>query len=156
MRKTQATFLLTAGLLGLALAGCTPIVATRGNMPDENRLAQIQPGQSSREQVQYVLGSPTSTGTLDPNTWYYIGRVTAQTAFFDPEVTDQKIVRVRFDDQGLVSALDRIDGSQAEFIDPVERVTPTVGHNLGFFEQLLGNLGQTPKKKDDKKKKKGG
>lgn len=149
MRKTHAPFLLTAGLLGLALSGCTPIVATRGNMPPESRLTQIQPGQTTREQVQYNLGSPTATGTMDPNTWYYIGRVTEQVAFFQADVTEQKIVRVRFDGQGVVSAVDRIDGAEARNIDPVERATPTAGRDLTFLEQVLGNLARPVKKKEE-------
>lgn len=155
MRKTHATALmLSLGLL--ALTGCSPIVATRGNMAEDTRLAQIQVGQTTREQVQYVMGTPTSTGTVDGNTWYYIGRRTAQTAFFDPEITAQRIVRVRFDDQGTVQEIKDLDGADAAYVAPIARVTPTVGHDLDFFEQLLGNLSKPARKKkeDDKKKKK--
>jgi outer membrane protein assembly factor BamE (lipoprotein component of BamABCDE complex) len=154
MRKTHATALLTIGLLGLGLVGCTPIVAQRGNLVEDSRLAQIQSGQTTREQVQYVLGTPTSTGTVDGSTWYYIGRRTAQTAFLDPEVTAQRIVRVRFDAEGTVQEVKELDGNDAVYIAPVARVTPTVGHDLGFFEQLLGNLSKPTrkKKKEDKKR----
>ncbi|HYE52643.1 MAG TPA: outer membrane protein assembly factor BamE [Azospirillaceae bacterium] len=145
--------LLTAGLAALGLTACQPLVATRGNMADPQRLAQIQPGASSREQVQTVLGSPSATGTVDPNTWYYIGQVKEQTAFFRPEVVDQKIVRIRFDQAGTVAAVDELSPEQARAVEPVERVTPTAGRDLGFFEQLLGNLGRPARKKDDKKKK---
>lgn len=155
MRKTHATALLTIGLLGLAVTGCTPIVASRGNMAEDTRLAQIQTGQTTREQVQYVMGTPTATGTVDGATWYYIGRRTEQTAFLDPEVTAQRIVRIRFDDQGTVQEVKELDGANAPYVEPVARVTPTVGRDLGFFEQLLGNLSKpSRKKKDDKKKKK--
>lgn len=154
MRKTHATALLTFSVLGLGLAGCSPIVAQRGNLVEDSRLAQIQTGQTTREQVQYVLGTPTSTGTVDGGTWYYIGRRTEQTAFLDPEVTAQRIVRVRFDEQGTVQDVKELDGADAAYVEPVARVTPTVGHDLNFFEQLLGNLSKpSRKKKEDKKKK---
>jgi len=152
MRKTQATALLTFGLIGL-LAGCTPIVATRGNMAEDSRLSQIQPGQTTRDQVIYVMGSPTTTGTVDGATWYYIGRRMEQTAFFDAEVTAQRIVRVRFDDQGTVQEVTELDGKDAAYIVPVAQVTPTAGHDLGFFEQLMGNLSKPTRKKKDEKKK---
>lgn len=155
MRKTKAPLLLTAGLFGLALAGCSPIVATRGNLVEDSRLAQIQAGSTTREQVQYVLGTPTSTGTVDGNTWYYIGRRLEQTAFLDPEVTAQRTIRVRFDDQGTVQDVKELDVSDAPYVAPVAAVTPTEGIDLGFFEQLLGNLSKPArKKKDDGKKKK--
>lgn len=153
MRKTHATALLTFALLGLGLTGCAPIVAQRGNLVEDSRMAQIQVGQTTREQVQYVLGTPTTTGTVDGSTWYYIGRRTEQTAFLDPEVTAQRILRVRFDAGGTVQEMTEIDGSDAAYVAPVARVTPTVGHDLGFFEQLLGNLSKPSrkKKKDDKR-----
>lgn len=156
MRKTHATALLTFGLLALGLTGCSPIVAQRGNLVEDSRLTQIQTGQTTREQVQYVLGTPTSTGVIDGSTWYYIGRRTEQTAFLDPEVTAERIIRVRFDEGGTVQEIKELDGAaEAAYVEPIARVTPTVGHDLNFFEQLLGNLSKPArKKKDDKKKKK--
>ncbi|QJE72677.1 outer membrane protein assembly factor BamE [Aerophototrophica crusticola] len=157
MRKINAPLLLTAGLLGLGLVGCTPIVATRGNMVEPERLAKVQPGVTTREQVQYTLGSPTATGTLDPNTWYYIGRRTEQTAFFAPDLAEQRVYRVRFDDAGMVKAVDEMGREQARAIDPEESTTPTMGRDVGILEQVLGTLGgPTKKKKDDKKKGRGG
>jgi outer membrane protein assembly factor BamE (lipoprotein component of BamABCDE complex) len=154
MRKTHASLLLIAGLAGLSLAGCSPITAVRGNLVEDSRLSQIQTGTTTRDQVQYVLGSPTSTGTVDGTTWYYIGRHTAQEAFFDPEVTAQRILRIRFDEQGTVQEIKEIDGSDAAYVEPVARVTPTEGHDMGFFEQLMSNLSKPArKKKDDDKKK---
>ncbi|ACI98736.1 outer membrane protein assembly factor BamE [Rhodospirillum centenum] len=153
MHKRSTLLLLTAGL---ALAGCSPIVATRGNLTDTQRLSEIQPGSTSRDQVQYLLGYPTATGTVDPNVWYYIGRRTEQTAFFQPDVVEQRIVRIRFDGNGTVAALDEIDGNAARAIDPSEATTPTVGHDMSFLEQLVGNLNRPTRKKKDDDKKKGG
>lgn len=154
MRKTHATALLTFGLMGLGLTGCSPILAQRGNLVDDTHLAQIQAGQTSREQVQYVLGTPTSTGVVDGSTWYYVGRRTEQTAFLDPDIVAQRIIRVRFDDGGTVQEIKEIDGAaEAAYVEPVARTTPTVGRDLNFFEQLLGNLAKPARKKDDKKKK---
>lgn len=140
MTKTRILLLLSAGTL--LASGCTPIVATRGNMVEPERLARLEVGKSTRDQVQNILGTPTATSTLDPNTWYYIGRRTEQVAFFAPEVVDQKILRVRFEFDGTVSEMQKIDGSEARAIDPVERQTPTAGRELGFFEQLFGTIGR--------------
>lgn len=144
--------LLATGLLALALTGCNPIQNTRGNIATDQRLAQIEPGVTSRVQVQYALGSPTATGTVDDKTWYYIGFRTAQTAFFQPEITTQRIVKVRFDNDGIVEAVEEIDGTDARYIEPVTRTTPTAGRDVTFMEQLLGNLNRPTKKKDEEKK----
>ncbi|WP_119678581.1 outer membrane protein assembly factor BamE [Indioceanicola profundi] len=142
--------LLATGLLAIALAGCSPIQATRGNIATDQRLAQIEPGVTSRVQVQYALGTPTATGTVDDKTWYYIGFRTAQTAFFEPEITSQRIVKVRFNDEGIVETVEEIDGSQARHVDPVDRSTPTAGREVTFVEQLLGNVNRSSKKKEEK------
>jgi len=153
MSFKTSPLLLAAGLAALAVSGCTPLVATRGNLVDDQRLSKVQVGTSTRDDVRGVLGTPTATGTVDPNTWYYIGRVTEQNAFFTPEVVKQRILRARFDPEGKLSAMDEISGDEAQDIEPNERITPTVGRDVTFIEQILGNLSRPAKKKDDKKKK---
>lgn len=135
-----------AGLLALSLTSCTPIVAIRGNLATDQQVAEIKTGESTRDKVQDVLGTPTATGTLDGDTWYYIGRRTEQTAFFAPEVTEQRIVRVRFDTAGLVSEVAEIPREDGRGVTPVDRTTPTAGRELNFVEQLLGNLSRPSKK----------
>jgi len=149
MRKIHALPTVTLGLFCLAVAGCSPVVATRGNLIQDTQMAKIEPGRSDRRDVQYALGSPTATATLDDNVWYYIGRRTEQTAFFTPETTEQRILRIRFDEGGVVQAMDEIDGGQARYVEPVDRSTPTVGRDIGFFEQLLGSINRPRKKKEE-------
>jgi outer membrane protein assembly factor BamE (lipoprotein component of BamABCDE complex) len=128
-----------AGLaVPLLLAGCTPIVANRGNMLDEDRIAQVKPGVSSKNDVFEALGSPSVVSTFDDNTWYYVGQRTEREAFFKPEVTDRKIIEVSLD-----TAVD---------VQPLDETTPAAGRELTFMEQLLGNIGRP----SSKKKKKGG
>lgn len=132
------TFVLAALLAGLA--ACQPVVANRGNILDQDALAEIKTGSSTREEVATRLGSPTQISTFDEKIWYYIGRRTKQTSFFDPVVTDQKVVEVRFDDQGVVQEVKDLDLSDAKEVSPVARSTPTYGRDDTFIKQLLGNL----------------
>lgn len=124
------------------LAGCSPIVAQRGNIVDDVRLSQLRVGQMNRVEVLNTLGTPTSKATFDDNTWYYIGQITKQTAFFQPDVTERKIVKVEFDDDGVLKNVEEIGLDKAQDVEMVERTTPTRGKELGFLEQMLGNLGR--------------
>ena len=149
MRLTppRAVLLLTLGLL---LAACEPTMVNRGNMLDADKLAEIKPGTTTREEVATRLGTPTQIGTFDENVWYYVGRRTEQYSFFDPEVIEQKAVAVRFNDQGVVTVVKKLDAAESQDIDPVTRRTPTYGHETTVLEQLLGNLsskGLGPKNK---------
>lgn len=138
--------------LPLLLAGCTPIIANRGNMLDEDRIAQVKAGSSSKNDVFEALGSPSVVATFDDNTWYYVGQRTEREAFFKPEVTDRKLIAVSFDDTDHVRAVDRVGLDQAVDIAPFEQTTPAVGRDITFMEQLIGNIGRP----SSKKKKKGG
>ena len=123
------------------LAACEPTVANRGNILDPEKLAEIKAGTSTREDVATKLGTPTQVSTFDDKTWYYMGRQTEQYSFLDPEVTKQKAVEIKFDDNGTVTAVDNLDLSNAQDVATVERKTPTYGNDNTFIQQLIGNLG---------------
>ena len=139
MRASRLTPLLAMAVL---IAACNPIVDSRGNLPDTEDVERIKVGASSKEEVAGVLGSPSSVATFDPNVWYYISKRTETVAFFRPEVLDQKVLTIRFDEAGLVREVSRTDKDAAEDIDPVNRVTPTSGQTFSIFQQLFGNLGR--------------
>ncbi len=132
----------TAGLLGLALAACAPTVDTRGHMAEDDRLKQIRPGVSTRDDVAALLGTPSSVGTFDPSTWYYIGQRTEKVAFFRPEVVERRVVVVRFDEAGTVREMNQLGAEDGLAVDVVDRRTPTAGKELGVIEQILGNVGR--------------
>jgi outer membrane protein assembly factor BamE (lipoprotein component of BamABCDE complex) len=134
-------------------AGCTPKIANLGNMLDDDRIAQVKPGLSSKNDVYEALGSPSMVSTFDDNTWYYVGQRMEQEAIFAPVVTDSKIVLVRFDDTDHVRTVDRVGLDQLKEIQPLDRKTPAAGRELNFMEQLLGNIGRAG---SDKKKKSSG
>jgi outer membrane protein assembly factor BamE (lipoprotein component of BamABCDE complex) len=131
-----------AGILASALAACSPTVDTRGNIAETDRLSLIQPGVTTQEEVAGILGSPSSVGTFDPNVWYYIGQRTEKTAFFHPDIVERKVVVLHFDQQGVVRDVGTLDKADGQEIALVERSTPTAGKELGFFEQILGNIGR--------------
>jgi outer membrane protein assembly factor BamE (lipoprotein component of BamABCDE complex) len=134
-------------LLAFALAACQPTVANRGNILDDDKLAEIKAGVSTREEVATKLGTPTQISTFDDKIWYYVGRQTEQYSFLAPEVIKQKAVEIRFDDQGIVTAVNDLNLAEAADITPVDRATPTYGRDDTFIQQLLGNLSHpTPMK----------
>src|SRR3954452_22392965 len=131
--------------LALALAsvaGCSGTVDQRGNLPEADKLAEIQPGTTTRDQVVKILGTPSSTGVFDEQSWFYISRKTKQLAFFSPDVLDQQVYVVRFDGNGVVASVDRKDLQDGRDIEPVPGATPAPGRELTFLEQILGNMGR--------------
>ena len=125
----------------LGVASCAPEVNLRGHVPNPESLALIKPGQQTRDQVLDMLGSPTAIGTFEDTRWYYITRKTEQLAFYKPDLIEATIVLVEFDQAGFVKQVAHLSNAEARDIDPVSRTTPTKGREIGFIQQLLGNLG---------------
>ena len=128
--------------VALTLAGCVVSEDQRGNLPDPDKLVEIKPGTTTKEQVVKILGSPSSSGTFDDDTWYYISRKTKQVAFFSPTVLDQEVYVIDFTDKGVVKDVGHKTLADAENISPAPGATPAPGRELSFMEQLLGNIGR--------------
>lgn len=145
LRKIPLPLSVAVALAAASLAACVPTVDQRGNLPEPDRLAQIQPGTTTREQVAKILGTPSSTGVFDDKNWYYISRRTKQLAFFDPDVLDQQVYIVNFDDKGVVRGVDHKELKDGREIAPAPGATPAPGRELTFLEQVLGNIGRFSK-----------
>jgi outer membrane protein assembly factor BamE (lipoprotein component of BamABCDE complex) len=126
-----------------AFVSCAPNVDQRGNLPNPDKLAEIHAGTTTKDEVAKILGTPSSVSVFNNDkSWYYISRRTSQTAFFEPDVLDQQVYIVNFDDQGVVKAVDHKALEDGKEITPVARATPAPGRELSFLEQLIGNLGK--------------
>ena len=128
--------------LGLALlTACVPTQDTRGYIPEEEAIAQVKPG-VTKDKVYDLFGSPSSMGTFDSNVWYYIEKKTEQVAFYEPKTLDQRVLAVEFDKEGAVTAVKRWGLKDGKVVEPVARITETRGKELGFIEQVFGNIGR--------------
>lgn len=137
----RAFFSLIGGLM--LLAACTPTISQRGNMIDDDRLQQLKIGTTSRSDVLDLLGTPTTQGTFDDRTWYYIGQHVEQSGVFAPEITEQKVARLTFDPtSGTLKDIHVFGKDDGKDVAMVDRETPTKGKELTFLQQMLGNLGK--------------
>lgn len=137
--KTTVLLLATTTL---ALSACSPMVQTRGHVKDPEWESTIQPGNAGRSEVLAALGSPSTRSSFGPETWYYITTRRESFAFFEPEITDQDVLAVRFDASGLVEDIQQVGKEGLIDMEYTSRETPTEGHSLTFVEQLIGNLGR--------------
>jgi len=128
--------------IALTLAGCSQPIDSRGNDPDAHAMATIKPGVTDKASVTKLLGSPSSVATFDPNTWYYISQKTQEIAFFKPELKDEKVVSIAFDDKGVVQRVALLGMRQHEEVEPNPDATPAPGREFTILEQLIGNFGR--------------
>ncbi len=139
MKNTQL-FLLTLGTATL-IGGCTPTVAKRGNIIEDYQLSEVVEGVHTRKDVLRIMGSPTTRAPFDENTWYYIGQYTEKRGILDPEITDERIIIVTFNNKGIVDTI--TEKEKGRIAIPIAREkTQTHGNELTVMQQLLGNMGK--------------
>lgn len=132
-----------AALVGLAAlaSGCASIRDHRGYLVDQALVDSVQPGVDNVQSVERSLGRPTFVSQFGDKTWYYVAVETRQRAFQRPRTRWQTILRVRFDPQGNVVAVNKAGAEDVVYLDPEGKKTPTLGKNRGFLEDLFGNIG---------------
>ena len=123
-------------LVALPLGGCFTQTHTHGHVISNEMLSQVQVG-SSKEQVELVLGSPSTTSSLSGDAYYYISQVRETTAFFAPEIVEQRVVAVYFDEDGFVQDLANYGLQDGKVVDFLSRKTRTGGADYGFLTQIL-------------------
>ena len=141
MRKSLVTMTIIT-TIAIVTAACAPRTANRGNLPAISQLDKLKVGMHSKEYVRSLLGTPSTFGTFDKEVWYYIGRRTERWAFFEASTILQQVVAVYFDPAGKIERIQTYDKSDSRDIDFAEGKTPTSGNELGFIEQMIGNLGR--------------
>jgi len=128
--------------VALSTWSCQDRISTHGYVPDPEALARIEPGVHNRLEVAQFLGTPSTTAMFGEETWLYITEKRKEFAFFKPEIIEQQVVAISFNDAGVVDTLDEYLLADGLLIDPVSRTTPTYGKQIGLLEQFLGNVGR--------------
>lgn len=142
MKPKTSKFLLLAATAMLAMPACTPTVAQRGNMLEDQQMKTIVPGIHTRSDVLRILGSPTTQAPFNDDVWYYIGQETEKRGILDPDVTKERVVVVVFNPDSTVYFLKEMPRG-ARLDVPIERnKTPTHGNDMTIMQQMLGNIGR--------------
>ena len=126
----------------LVTASCSPIVDVRGHGVDEADFKQLVPGQSKMDDVRALFGSPSSTASYGDPTWYYMTVKKETVGMYAPEVAEQHVTAIHFDANEKVVDVSDFSAKDGKAVQIVNKETPTEGHQLGFWEQMLGNFGR--------------
>lgn len=129
------------------LSACTFQIDNRGYEHEGMDYSKIQVGVHTTEQVQELLGSPSSVSAFPPPTWYYVSKTTATKAFLAPNILEQRVVTIRFNQDGVVESVSESQGENAREVKPVGRETPTSGYETSALRDVFGNFGKLSTKK---------
>jgi outer membrane protein assembly factor BamE (lipoprotein component of BamABCDE complex) len=123
-------------MLALPLGGCFTTTLQHGHVLSTDRVREIQVG-SSREQVELLLGSPSTMSRLNGDAYYYISQTNETTAFLAPETVERRVVAIYFDEDGFVRDTAYYSLEDGKVIDVLTRKTRTGGSDYGFLTQIL-------------------
>ncbi|HRK19388.1 MAG TPA: outer membrane protein assembly factor BamE [Hyphomicrobiaceae bacterium] len=126
---------------GLLLAACAPTVTRHGHHFNDTDVQQVQVGMS-QNQVAGVLGSPTTTATVNgAQTFYYISSTQEQTAFFTPKETDRKVLAVYFSPLGSVDRVSQYGLKDGKVVNFSKNQTQSHARDESIIKSLFRNLG---------------
>lgn len=129
------------------LTGCSNRIHYRGKAPDLEALATIQPGQSTKEDVLNIIGSPTFETQFGPKVWYYVSKREEAKAFLPPEVTDKQTIAISFSDNEVVTKVEDLDPELPDII-PAKNKTSSAVPEKPLLKQVFANFGRIAKKND--------
>ncbi len=142
-RAARGFALAGALALGTALGGCLGYDGDfdRGYQVDQDTLAQIKVGSTTKQEALTTLGTPSTTSTVGGDAWYYIGQKMHRVLAFMPvQMTDQHVLAVYFDKSGKVSRLANYGMKDGKVFDYVTRTTPTGGQEPDFLRNMMVGL----------------
>ena len=130
-------------VLGAALSGCIGYDGDfdRGYQIDEQTLAQVQVGKTSKPETLSLMGSPSTTSTIGGDAWYYIGqKMVRPLAFMPAKMADQHVLAIYFDKSGKVGRIANYGMKDGQVFDFVSRTTPTGGQEPDFLRNIMTGL----------------
>ncbi|VAV86945.1 hypothetical protein MNBD_ALPHA02-310 [hydrothermal vent metagenome] len=140
--KSTVKIILVASMTVLALGACSSRKFVRGYMADQKMVESIRAQVDTRDSVKEMLGSPSAAATFDNDNWYYYSKRSESFAFFKEKITELKVMAIRFDKEGYVTAVDHYTLDDHNNIEPVGKTTKTHGRELSFIQELFGNIGR--------------
>ena len=135
-----AALILSTGIL----SACNPLLRSHGYRYEDGEVPELTVGTDTQASVLAALGSPSTRGMFEQDTWYYISSTREYLAYLRPDTRDRRIIALRFDENGVLAAKDEYGLEEGRVVALVDRETPTRGRELTVLEQLLGNVGRLP------------
>jgi hypothetical protein len=137
-------------LIFFFFTSCTSTHIT-GQYIDDSEFSTLNSEGKDRQSVMKILGSPTFAPENDPNTWYYISRTMKTGPLSKPKLTEQRIIKLSFDNNGtLINVETKTDTGNSDM--PLEKSsTFTQGKSESSLQHFIKNFGRFNTKREKKR-----
>lgn len=141
-RSLKAAAKVTVFLVaGFAVTACAPMYRKHGYVPTEEQLAEVVVGVDTKDTVAETIGVPAAEGVLSDGGYYYVSTLMRGRGPSALKPVSRELVAVTFNQQGVVSGIERYGLEQGKVIPLQRRVTSSNIQDKTFLRQLLGSLG---------------
>ncbi len=109
--------IITLLFICVLLSSCKSL-ELHGQFVDNNQIkklnSKLEAENLLKEEVINDIGYPSFTDTNNEQTWYYVFRVLSKKAWFKPNVEEQRIVKILFNDKNLVTEIKLIQNEHRD------------------------------------------
>jgi len=130
-----------AALCLLGLGACATLESSHGYAPDDTLLAEVEVGRDTKDTVARTLGRPGTQGIIDDSGWYYVASDYERFLWRAPVEVNREVVAVSFDEEGVVTNVERFGLADGQVVALSRRVTDSNTRGVGFLRQLFANIG---------------
>ena len=130
-----------AGCVLLMSVGCTALYRNHGYAPTDEQLAEVLVGVDTRDTVSDVVGPPTAAGVTNGGGFFYVQSRFRLLGPFEPKEIEREVVAIRFDEEGVVSNVERFGLENGNVVALSRRVTQDNVRDTTFLRQLFGSIG---------------
>ena len=130
-----------AGCVLLMSVGCTTLYRNHGYAPTDEQLAEVLVGVDTRDTVSDVVGPPTAAGVTNGGGFFYVQSRFRLLGPFEPKEIEREVVAIRFDEEGVVSNVERFGLENGNVVALSRRVTQDNVRDTTFLRQLFGSIG---------------
>ena len=96
----------------------------------------------SKQDIEALLGSPTSVSSFGQETWYYITTKKETISFWPDKILEQNIIAISFKNSDLIDVIAKYTEKDAKNHKLVTEYTIIRGNDSTAAQQFFGNVGK--------------
>ena len=118
------------------------MVDVHGDAIDPEVLSSFVPEETTYQEIQKKLGSPSSKTFFDSESWIYLHSKQERLAFFKPKEIFRELTVFKFNRDGVLQQIETKTLEQGRTIFPSKVTTKTDQESLTVLDQMIANVGR--------------
>tara|TARA_B100000902_G_C27191267_1_gene854061 strand:- start:653 stop:1096 length:444 start_codon:yes stop_codon:yes gene_type:complete len=119
---------------------CSPRISRHGNIFSDDELKILKKTTLNKSEIIEILGQPSTKSTFSDNVWYYIFYIQKERAYFQVKNSNNKVLKIKFDNKQNVETYNIIKNNKSIRIDTVKVDTNTSVFKRGLVRELLDSF----------------